>query len=131
MRQRPDAAELERLAEAILRDNPLPDDPKARSLEQRMALKAQSIAAYDRGDGASDMNNELELFAALHGEDAVGDAGGNDEARVEALNRRLATEIRAGQWDAAPPAFAALLMGQVRARLARANPRYLKATLGE
>ena len=31
----------------------------------------------------------------------------------------------------APPALIALLMGQVRARLARTNPRYLKATLGD
>jgi hypothetical protein len=123
MRQRPDTAELERLAEAILRDTPLPDDRQDRTYEQRMALKAQSIAAHDRENGVADMEEEIALFAVLYGEDA--------EARVETLNRRLATEIRAGVWDEAPPALNALLMQQVRARLVRTNPRYLKATLGE
>ena len=127
MRQRPDAIELERLAAAILREAPLPADTRALSLDQRMALKAQSIAAYDRAHGASDIKEELELFAAL----GAGDADGNDVAQVDALNRRLAAEIRAGHWDRPPPALIALLMGQVRARLARSNPKYLKATLGE
>jgi hypothetical protein len=118
MRQRPDAAELERLAEAILREHPLPDDPKARSYDQRMALKALSIAAYDRERGAGDMVSEIDLFATLHGADAV-----------DAV--RLADEIRGGNWDEAPPALIALFMAQVSARLARSNPKYLKATLGE
>ena len=131
MKQRPSAAELERLADAILRDDPLPDDPKVRSYEQRMALKARAIAAYDRGHGSADMAKEIDMFATLYGENAVGQAGGDGEARLEALNRRLAAEIRAGDWDETPPALVALLMDQVRARLARSNPRYLKAALGE
>ena len=131
MRQRPDAAELDRLADAILRDNPLPDDPKARGYEQRMALKARSIADYDRERGTADMDEEIELFATLHGEDAAGEAGEDGGVWIETLNRRLAAEIRAGDWDDAPPALAALLMQQVRARLARVNPRYLKETLAE
>lgn len=131
MRQRPDAAELERLADAILRDAPLPGDPKDRSYEQRMALKAQSIAAYDREHGAAGMEEEIELFAAFYGEQIVKKAGDDDKIRIAALNRRLAGEIRVGVWDETPPALIALLMGQVRARLARSNPRYLEATLGE
>ncbi|MEN8195532.1 MAG: DUF6285 domain-containing protein [Pseudomonadota bacterium] len=128
MRQRPDTAELERLAEAILREHPLPDDPKARSYEQRMALKAQAIADYDREHGEDE---ELALFTTLYGADAVEEVEGIDEVRIEALNRRLAAEIRACKWDEEPPVLTALLMQQVRARLVRTNPRYLKATLGE
>ena len=131
MRQRPDTAELERLAEAILREHPLPDDPKARSYEQRMARKALSIADYDREHGEAGKEEELTLFTTLYGVDAVEGVEGNDEARIEALNRRLAPEIRACKWDKAPPVLTALLMQQVRARLVRTNPRYLKATLGE
>lgn len=131
MRQRPGAAELERLAEAILRDQPLADDPKERSYEQRMALKALSIAAYDRDHGAAGMEEEIELFTALYGGEITKTGGDDDRARLAALNLALATDIRGGVWDAAPPALIALLMGQVRARLARTNPRYLKATLGE
>ncbi|MBE9553741.1 MAG: hypothetical protein IMF05_09800, partial [Proteobacteria bacterium] len=129
--QRPDTAELERLAEAVLREHPLPDDRQDRSYEQRMALKARSIADYDRKHGAAGVVEELALFTTLYGPDAVEEVEGNDEARIEALNRRLAAEIRACKWDEASPTLIALLMQQVRARLIRTNPRYLKTTLGE
>ncbi len=129
MRQRPDAAELERLAEAILRDNPLADDPKARSYNQRMAVKALSIAAYDRDLGAAGLVEELELLTALYGEEITETGGSDDAARIAVLNRRLAAEIRTGMYDEPPRSLIALLMAQVRARLARSNPKYLKATL--
>jgi len=129
MRQRPGPEELERLAAAMLGDAPLPSDRDARSYEQRLAAKALSIAAYDRDHGAADMAEELRLFEALWGASAVAASAGDDEDRVATLNRRLAAEIRAGAWDSAPPALAALLMAQVRSRLARTNPRYLKARL--
>jgi hypothetical protein len=131
MRQRLNAPGLERLAEAILREHPLPDDPKARSYEQRMALKALSIAAYDRELGAAGMAEEIELFTALYGEEVTKRGGWDDKVRIAALNGVLAIDIRVGAWDEAPPALIALLMAQVRARLAQSNPRYLKATLGE
>jgi len=123
MRQRPDATEFERLADAILRDNPMPEDRKALSYEQRMALKAHDIAEYDRQRGEADMEEELARFAALYGQDT--------EASIEALNCRLADEIRAGKWDEAPEALTTLLMSQVRSRLKRSNPKYLRAMRGE
>lgn len=131
MRQRPDAHELERLAASILGDEPLPNNPKDRSYEQRLAAKALAVARYDRNRGAADRSEELRLFARLLGAAEVEAAGADDEHRIVVLNRRLATTIRAGDWDNAPPALVALLMGQVRARLARTNPRYLKARLPE
>ena len=131
MRQRPDTAELDRLADAILRENPLPDDPKARSYEQRMALKAQAIAAYDREHGVAGMAKEIDLFTALYGEEITKRGGHDDKVRIASLNLVLATDIRVGAWDEEPPALIALLMQQVRARLVRTNPRYLKETLGE
>ena len=123
MRQRPDAAEFERLADRILGDASLPADRKALSYEQRMALKAQGIAEYDRQRGEADIEEELALFAALYEQDNC--------VSIEALNRRLADEIRAGKWDEASEALTTLLMSQVRARLERSNPKYLKAMLGE
>ncbi len=129
MRQRPGPEELERLATAILEYNPLPDDPKARSYEQRLAAKALAIAAYDRERGAADRAEELRLFEGLLGVDTVAAAGPDDERRIAALNRRLAADIRAGAQDDAPPALCELLHGQVRARLRRTNPKYLAARL--
>jgi len=131
MRQRPDASELERLAEAILRDNPLPEDPKARSYGQRMALKALSIAAHDREHGAADLVEEIDLFTALYGEEVTKASGHDGKARIAALNLVLASDIRAGKWDMESSTLKVLLMRQVRARLARSNPKYMKATLGE
>lgn len=123
MRQRPDAAEFDHLADKILGEAPLPEDRKALSYDQRMALKARSIADFDRARGNTDIDEELALFAILY--------DGESGASVEELNRRLAGEIRAGKWDDAPAALQALLIQQVSARLERSNPKYLKAMLGE
>jgi hypothetical protein len=131
MRQRPDAAELERLAGDILCAAPLPDDPTARSYEQRLAAKALAIAEYDRERGDADITEEIKRFAALYGEEVVKRGGHDDKVRIAALNLVLVDQIRAGIWDEATAALNALLMHQVRARLARANPKYLKARLPE
>lgn len=123
MRQRPDAAEFDRLADKILGQAPLPEDRKALTYDQRMALKARSIAEFDRARGDTDIDEELALFAMLYGRESG--------ASVDELNRCLAGEIRAGKWDDAPAALQALLIQQVSARLERSNPKYLKAMLGE
>ena len=123
MRQRPDATEFNRLADKILAKAPLPEDRKAWSYDQRMAMKARLIAEFDRARGNTDIEEELALFAILY--------DGESGESVEELNRRLAGEIRAGKWDDAPAALQALLIQQVSARLERSNPKYLKAMLGE
>ena len=123
MRQRPDATEFNRLADKILAEAPLPEDRKAWSYDQRMAMKARLIAEFDRARGNTDVEEELALFAILY--------DGESGESVEELNRRLAGEIRAGKWDDAPAALQALLIQQVSARLERSNPKYLKAMLGE
>lgn len=131
MRQRPGSGELERLANDILRAAPLPVDPSARSYEQRMALKALSIAGFDRQHGTADMDEEIELLAALYGEEALKRAGHDDEVRIRALNMVLVDQIRTGIWDETPPVLIDLLVKQVRTRLARVNPKYLAAREGE
>ena len=131
MRQRPGPEELERLAAVMLGGKPLPEDRKARSYEQRLAAKALSIAAYDRQHGTADVAEEIELFAALYGEKVVKSGGQDDMVRINALNLVLADQIRAGAWDEATAALKALLMAQIRARLARTNPKYLAARMPE
>jgi hypothetical protein len=127
MRQRLNAPGLARLASDILRAAPLPDDPNARTYEQRMAVKVLSIIEYDREHGTVDRTEEIELFAALFGEEIVKRGGSNDKLRIAALNMVLVDQIRVGVWDEATAAFKALLKAQVHARLARVNPKYLKA----
>lgn len=127
MKQRPGTAGLLRLAAAVLGKFPLPDDKQDYGYEQRMALKALSIAASDREHGAADMAEELDLFIALYGKEIVASGGDDDDVRVASLNHLLAGDIRVGMWDEAPPALLDLLMAQTRARLRRVNPKYLKA----
>ena len=95
MRQRPGPEELERLAASVLEDHPLPEDPRARSYEQRLAAKALSVAEHDREHAGADRAEELRLFAALWGADMV------DEALVYQITRSLwhhgtATLLQAG-----------------------------------
>ena len=130
MKQRPGAAGLEQLAEGILRDAPLPGDRQDRSYEQRMALRALSIAAWDREHGAADMAEEIDLFSALYGEEITKRGDYDYEVQVASLNHLLAGDIRAGIWDETPDALRNLLMAQTRARLRRVNPRYLKSREG-
>lgn len=131
MRQRPDARELELLAAAILGSEGPPPESKAHNYMQRLAAKALAVATYDRKHSAADRAEELRLFTELVGAAKVAAAGSDDDGRIAALNRRLAGQIRRGRWDNAPPALHALLMEQVRARLARTNPKYLKARMPE
>jgi hypothetical protein len=129
MRQRPDARELLRLADAMLGGAPMPADPKARSYEQRLAAKARTIADYDAAHGEADMAEEIAGLSALYDAATVQEAGPDDETRIATLNRRLADAIRAGAWDEAPEALRNLLHAQVRARIRRTNPKYLKMRL--
>lgn len=129
MRQRPDARELLRLADAMLGGEPMPADPRARSYEQRLAAKARTIADYDATYGEADMAQEIVCLIELYGKETVQQAGSDDEARIAALNRRLADEIRAGDWDSAPVELRDLLKAQVLARIQRTNPKYLKSRL--
>ncbi len=117
MKQRPDADELLELARRVLRD----DESRGTSYAARMAANARAIAQRGIETGEADDRIEFALFEKLYGAKGVADAGLAD------LNRRLAAEIRGGEWDTAPDALRALLKAQVRARLARVNPKYLKA----
>ena len=130
MKQRPDRGALERLAGEILRDDPLAEDGQARGYKQRLAVKALSIAAWDREHGAAGMAEEIDLFTKLYGEEIVESGCDDDKVRVASLNLLLAGDIRVGIWDEAPGALWNLLMAQTRARLRRVNPRYLKSREG-
>ncbi len=117
MKQRPDADELLELARRALRG----DESAGTSYAARMAANARAIAQRGIATGEADASAERALFEKLYGAKGVADAGLAD------LNRRLAAEIRGGEWDAAPDALRALLKAQVRARIARVNPKYLAA----
>ncbi len=127
MKQRMGAANLIGMAKDILQENPLPDDSKNYNYQQRMALKALSIAVWDREQGAADRAEEFDLFGKLYPKEIVESRSADDNVHIGALNLVLATDIRVGMWDQAPPALWNLLMAQTRARLRRVNPKYLNA----
>ncbi len=131
MRNNPDAAGLLRIARETLLDEILESVPEERRHTLRMAANALAIAAREAEAGEADLVKELRLLGELYGEDVVQAAGATLRERIAKMNKRFARDIRDGIFDGAcAPGVHALLMDQVRARLAISNPGYLQAAGG-
>ena len=128
MRNSPDAAGLLRVARETLLNELLDALPEERHYAVRMAASALAMAAREAETGEADLVKELRLLAELYGEDVVQSAGANLHERITKMNKRFARDIRDGIFDGAcARGVHALLMDQVRARLAISNPKYLEA----
>ena len=128
MRNSPDAAGLLRIARETLLNELLDALPEDRHYAARMAASALAMAAREAESGEADLVTELRLLAELYGEEAVHSAGATLNDRVTEMNKRFARDIRDGIFDGAcAQGVQALLMIQVRARLAISNPKYLEA----
>ena len=128
MRNKPDAAELLHIARETLLNDLLELLPEERRYAMRMAANALAIAARETEVGEADLVDELRLLSELYGEDVVQDSGATLQERSAKMNKRFARDIRDGIFDGAcAQGVRALLMDQVRARLAISNPAYLKA----
>ena len=129
MRNSPDAAALLRIARDTLLNELLDALPEERHYAIRMAANALAMAAREAETGEADLVKELRLLGELYGEDVVHSAGANLHERIAKMNKRFAKDIRDGVFDGAcAQGVHALLMDQVRARLAISNPGYLEAT---
>jgi hypothetical protein len=128
MRHNPNAAGLLHIARETLL-NELPElPPEERRYTMRMAANALAIAAREAETADADLVEELRLLSELYGDDQVQGAGTNLHERIAKMNKRFATDIRDGIFDGAcTRGVQALLMDQVRARLAISNPGYLDA----
>jgi hypothetical protein len=91
-----------------------------------MLNNALGIAAREVEAGDAPLHDAMTRLEALYETDARGE---HNEARLDALERRLAREIRTGAHDTAPThdAVAAYLEARTRAQVAISNPRYLEA----
>lgn len=128
MRNKPDAAGLLHIARETLLNDLLELLPEERRYAMRMAANALAIAARETEVGDADLVDELRLLSELYGEDVVQEAGATLPERSAKMNKRFARDIRDGIFDGAcAQGVRALLMDQVRARLAISNPAYLKA----
>ena len=129
MRNSPDAAALLRIARDTLLNELLDALPEERHYAIRMAANALAMAAREAETGEADLVKELRLLGELYGEDVVHSAGANLHERIAKINKRFARDIRDGVFDGAcAQGVQALLLDQVRARLAISNPGYLEAT---
>lgn len=129
MRNRPDAADLLRIARDTLLSELLDALPEERHYAMRMAANALAMAAREAESGEVDLVKELRLLSELYGEDVVQAAGANLRERIAKMNKRFARDIRDGIFDGAcAQGVQALLMDQIRARLRISNPQYLKAS---
>ena len=116
MLERPGAAGLLETAREVLLRELLPHLPESKRFEARMVANAMAIA---RRDTAADPAPALARLRALY--DLPG-------AEPDALLRRLAAEIRAGERDPGRPGHAAAaeaLVELTRLRCAVSNPRAL------
>ena len=129
MRNSPDAAALLRIARDTLLNELLDAMPEERQYAMRMVANALAIAAREAETGEADLVKEMRLLSELYGDDTVQAAGANLHERIAKMNKRFARDIRDGIFDGAcAQGVQALLMDQVRARLAISNPSYLEAT---
>jgi len=128
MRHNPNAAGLLHIARETLLNELLELPPEERRYTMRMAANALAIAAREAETADADLVEELRLLSELYGDDQVQAAGTNLHERIAKMNKRFARDIRDGIFDGAcTRGVQALLMDQVRARLAISNPGYLDA----
>lgn len=116
----PDLQSLLETARRVLKEEILPTAPPTRTLDLLMVVKVMEIA----GRVLEDVDDRLCARQRDRLERLLGEGG--DAAT-------LASQIRAGRWDA-PDALMrlhALLTEDARDRLARADPKYLEAVDAE
>ena len=119
MRDRPDGAALLDFARAALRDL-APLLPAERQREATLIARAMAIAAREAAAGDAPLRACQAALAGLLGE---GD--------LDTLLRRMATAIRAGDYDAPSPRRAQvrrLLWAITIQKLRESNPEYLAAS---
>ncbi len=129
MRDRPDLTQLLDAAREALLQEVLAAVPARLRHEVLMIASALAIAARTAAAGDAPLQNEL---AALHALYALGAApslcGAELEAQLLGLNRRLASDIRNGRYDAQGDerdAVRRLLEGCVKDKLRESKPKFL------
>jgi hypothetical protein len=119
MRDRPGGAELLHQARRTLLEELLGELPESRRYDVLMIASAMAIAARELEDGELGEAERKDL------EELLGPASEDDLAvALEALNERLAAEIRAGTRDGDARTHA-LLRRDAAARLEISNPKAL------
>ncbi|WP_224249933.1 DUF6285 domain-containing protein [Hyalangium gracile] len=120
MRDRPIAHELLEAAQAVLSDTLLPALPQELTYQARMVLNAIGIAARQAAAGQAPLEAARHRLAALYGDDG---------SELSVLERRLASDIRAGRFDPGSADRAAVfahLWATTRAKAAESSPKALR-----
>jgi len=137
MSDQPPAEELLRRARATLLEELLPALPSELHYPARMIANAMAIAARELEGREAREREALARLAGFYRE--PGGEPGSERAseqgpdanpatrriRLEALERRLAEDIRTGRLDHREAALRRLLLDDVRARLHSSNPKRL------
>jgi hypothetical protein len=115
---RPDGGALLAAARRLLLEELLPLLPPERRYDGLMIGNALAIAGRELADGGAAERAAAARLAGFYGQ---------PDAPADALERRLAAEIRAGRYDrgAGRGALLALLREELRERLRIANPKVL------
>jgi hypothetical protein len=127
MSERPNGAELLAVARQVLRDRLLPRLPAECRYDALMVANAIGIAAREAEAGDAPLRAELAGIAALYGEPVA--RATNREALTDAVdagNRRLARDIRAGAFDGREGALRRHFRRVLADQLAVSNPKVLE-----
>jgi hypothetical protein len=127
MNDRPDATELLEIARRTLLDQILPRLPEDLRYSALMIANAIAIASREHAAGDDDAQAELARLRVFFSERPKPLAGAALHVALAGYNRRLATEIRAGRFDAKERTA---LLGHLEKttvdKLAVSNPKALK-----
>ena len=123
MRDEPTAPDLLAAAEEAFRETLLPALPKSLRYEALMVLNAMGVAARQAAAGDAPLRSARRRLAAIYGDDAAG---------LDALEARLADDIRRGRFDPGQDGRAAVLdhlRQTTRDKAAESSPKALSLGL--
>jgi len=125
----PNTSELLLAAREALLERLAPRLPEDYRLDALVIANILAIAAREARAGEGPRRAALARLRALYGEDGEEDEARDDDARLLALTRRLAADIRARAFDDDPGRFEAMRSHLVETTIAALrvnNPRYLE-----
>ena len=131
MRDRPNAADLLDIARKTYLKELLPQVPQDKRYTALMVANAMAIARREIEYGDEPLVRELGRIARIYGEEPPAVADKSSLTReLERLSRRLAADIRSGEFDSPSPHRGAVRKHLVKTTLQRLrenNPKHLES----
>lgn len=127
MLEQPNGEDLILQARQTLLKELLPLLPEVGIYPALMIANAMAISGRQLHSALPQVKPDLEIYARLYSADVVQQVAEDDSQRQTAMMAKLASDIRAGEFDGILSGrLQSLLIDQVKNRLDTSNPKYLK-----